>query len=129
MRDNTIIQAFQQIQGRIETMENRLGGIYKVLEEIVGKELLRGQALHKVLMDKAIFTDAELKTALDKLVAESKAELEKMKTEAQEAKQKAVELLVPAGANLTPPTETQPTPTPEAPAAEAPKTEGTNGPV
>jgi ribosomal protein L15 len=105
MRDQTIVQYMEGAHARIQQLENRLSGIYKVLEEIIGKELLRGQALHKVLMDKALFTDAELKTALEKLVAEAKVDMEKMKAEAEAAKAKAVELLVPAGANLTPPVE------------------------
>ena len=54
-------------------------------------------------MDKNLFTDAELKTALEKLVEESKADLQKMEEEAKVAKAKTLELLVPQGANLTPP--------------------------
>jgi len=132
MREQVYIQGIQQAHARIERLEDKLRGVYQVLEEIIGKELLRGQALHKVLMDKAVFTDAELKVALEKLVEESKAELTKMKDEAQAAKAKAVELLVPAGANLTPPA-TEPSTSPsseqqtpnaeqptEAPSAEPP---------
>jgi len=132
MREQVYIQGIQQAHARIERLEDKLRGVYQVLEEIIGKELLRGQALHKVLMDKAVFTDAELKAALEKLVEESKAELTKMKDEAQAAKAKAVELLVPAGANLTPPA-TEPSTSPsseqqtpnaeqptEAPSAEPP---------
>lgn len=126
------------VYGRLGQLENRLAAIYKVLEEIIGKELLRGQALHKVLMDKALFTDAELKTALEKIVEEAKADMKAMEEKVKEEKAKAIELLVPAGANLKPPVETpsvnQEGPTQEqlaALAAEqpAPKTEEANGQV
>jgi dephospho-CoA kinase len=93
------------IYSRLQNLEQRSSGIYKVLEEIIGKELLRGQALHKVLMDKAVFTDAELKTALEKLVAEAKADMVKMKEVAEAEKAKAVELLVPEGFKPTPTSE------------------------
>jgi len=129
MREQFYIQGIQQAHARIEQLEDRLRGIYKVLEEIIGKELLRGQALHKVLMDKALFTDEELKKALEVLIEESKAEMKKMADKTAEEKAKAVELLVPAGANLTPPTEAPaipvaevPSPTQEAPSAEPPVT-------
>jgi hypothetical protein len=125
MREEFYIKGIQGAHDRIQKVENRLGAIYRVLEEIIGKELLRGQALHKVLMDKAIFTDVELKTALEQLVEASKADLKKMEEEAASAKAKAVELLVPQGANLTPPIEgPAPAPTPE---ASVPPTEDSNG--
>lgn len=125
MREEFYIRGMQEIHARCQRLEERMQGIYKVLEEIIGKELLRGQALHKVLMDKALFTDAELKMALEKLVEESKVELNKLKEEAATAKAKAIELLIPQGANLTPPSETVPTPeavNQEVPSAEPPAT-------
>lgn len=115
-------------QMRIRDLENRLGSIYKILEEIIGKELLRGQALHKVLMDKAVFTDAELKAALEVLVEESKRDLQELEEKAKAEKQKAVELLVPEGANLKPPVDPTPantTPTDPMP-TNVPPTEGTD---
>ena len=132
MREEFYIKGINAAHERMDQVEGKLRGIYKVLEEIIGKELLRGQALHKVLMDKALFTDAELKAALDTLIAEAKVDLKKLEDDAQAAKAKAVELLVPKGANLTPPTEpvvTAPVPLPseqQTPNAEQP-TEKTNG--
>jgi hypothetical protein len=107
MREQTIIDGIQGAHNRIQRVEQQLSGIYRVLEQVIGKELLRGQALHKVLMDKAIFTDQELKVALDALIAESKADLKAMEAKAQEEKAK-IELLVPANANLTPPPDAPP---------------------
>lgn len=101
---------------RLQRTEQQVSSIYQVLQEIIGKELLRGQALHKVLMDKAIFTDTELKTALETLMAEAKADMQKLEAETNAAKAK-VELLVPEGANLTPPVD-PPTPAPELPSTE-----------
>jgi hypothetical protein len=102
MREEYYIKNMENFHNRISNVEDKLGGIYRVLEQIIGKELLRGQALHKVLMDKAVFTDQELKVALDALIAESKADLKAMEEKAQAEKAK-IELLVPANANLTPP--------------------------
>jgi hypothetical protein len=120
MREQYYIQGIQGAHDRITKLEDRLRSIYKVLEEIIGKELLRGQALHKVLMEKNLFTDAELKTALEALIAESQAEMKKMEAKAAEEKAKAIELLVPAGANLTSPVDAPPLPVVNNP------TEGTN---
>jgi len=111
MRENYIHGLFQQLHDRCAQVERGLQSLNHVLQEIIGKELMRGQALHKLLMDKGFFTDAELMEALKKLIEESKADLERAKKEAAEAKAKAVELLVPAGANLIPPVY----PSPEAP--------------
>lgn len=125
---------FKAFEARITQTEQRLGGLNHVLQEIIGKELMRGQALHKVLMDKGLFTDDELKKALEDLIAEAKADLAKAETEVKEEKQKAVELLIPAGANITPPTEPTPAvlapevapaqPTQETPSAEPPASNG-----
>lgn len=107
---------FNMLYERLVTMEKRVGSIYQVLEQIIGKELLRGQALHKVLMDKAIFTDAELKTAVETLVEEGKAEMKAMEAKAKEEKAKAIELLVPSTFTPTPVTA-------EPPATSTPPTE------
>jgi hypothetical protein len=58
VRDQTIIQAFQQQQAEIAKMDSQIVSLTHVLKEIVGKELMRNQALHKVLQDKGMFTDA-----------------------------------------------------------------------
>lgn len=131
MDRNVMARILHQHEGRFQAVDQQLQSLFKVLQEIIGKELLRGQALHKVLMDKGLFTDAELKSALEALMAEAKADLEKAKQEVAEQKQKAVEILVPAGANLTPPSDPtpapvaeQPAPTTEAPSAEPPASNG-----
>lgn len=128
MRESFIIGHLNNVYARIEQAESKLKTVLKVLEEIVGKELMRGQALHKVLMDKALVTDAELKTALEKIIEESKVELEKAKEAVKAEKQEKIELLIPAGANITPPVDTAPAPTttPDAPATPP---EGASGPV
>lgn len=95
MREQTIIQAFQQLQGRLDAQEGQIQSLTHVLREIVGKELMRGQALHKVLMDKGLFTDEDLKLALEALVKESQDELKKQAELAEAEKQAKVEILVP----------------------------------
>jgi len=129
MRENYLHGLLNQFHARCSQVENKLQGLNHVLQEIIGKELLRGQALHKVLMDKGIFTDEELKASLEKLIAESKADLEKMEKEAAEAKAKAVELLVPAGANTKPPVDA-PVPAPAGePTGTPPADTGTPAPA
>lgn len=98
MREGTIIQELQRLNNRISIMDQQLMALTNVLREIVGKELMRGQALHKVLMDKGLFTDEELKASLEALVTEAKADLEKEAQTVAAEKQKAVEILIPADA-------------------------------
>lgn len=106
MRDQTIIGAFQQLQDRMSAMDNQIISLTHVLKEIVGKELMRGQALHKVLMDKGLFTDEDLKKALEDIIAEAKLDLAQEALKVKEAKEKAVEILVPdsvkANSNIDP---------------------------
>jgi hypothetical protein len=116
MDRNVMAKILHAHEGRFAQVDQKLQSLFQVLQEIIGKELLRGQALHKVLMDKGLFTDAELTAALKALMDEAKADLEKAEKEVTAEKQKAVEILIPAGANVQP----------KAPTAEAPKTEGTN---
>lgn len=123
MRDQTIIQGFQQLQQQIIQQDHQLVSLSHVLKEIVGKELMRAQALHKLLMDKGLFTDEDLKKSLEALVAEAKADLEKQAKEVEAQKQAKVEILVPnsvkAGSNQ------DPTPTPAVvPVAELPNANG-----
>lgn len=95
----------QELDRRQAMMDHQIMSLTSVLKEIVGKELLRGQALHKVLMDKAIFTDAELATALKTLMDEAKADLEAESKKIQEEKKEKIEILIPANVNVTPKTE------------------------
>jgi polyhydroxyalkanoate synthesis regulator phasin len=94
---------FKAFEARCGQLEQRIGGLNHVLQEIIGKELMRGQALHKLLMDKGLFTDEELKKALEDLIAEAKADLAKAEQEVKQEKDKAIEILIPAGANVSPP--------------------------
>jgi Asp-tRNA(Asn)/Glu-tRNA(Gln) amidotransferase B subunit len=116
-------QTFQAMYARINNMDGQLTALSQVLKEIVGKELMRGQALHKVLMDKGLVTDAELKKALEDIIAEAKADLEKEAKAAEEQKAKAVEILVPNTVKAD--SNQDPTPTP----AVIPVTETSIAPV
>ncbi len=89
------VATFQQMHARMEQMDNQIISLSHVLKEIVGKELMRAQALHKVLMDKGMFTDEELKKALEDMIAEAKADLEKQAKAVESEKQAKVEILVP----------------------------------
>jgi Asp-tRNA(Asn)/Glu-tRNA(Gln) amidotransferase B subunit len=101
---------FKAMQDRVNAMDGQLVSMSHVLREIVGKELMRAQALHKVLMDKGLFTDEELKKALEDMIAEAKADLEKQAQTVKEAKEKAVEILVPNTVKAD--SNQDPTPTP-----------------
>jgi hypothetical protein len=114
---------FKAMEERINAMDGQLVSLSHVLREIVGKELMRAQALHKVLMDKGLFTDADLKKAMEDMIAEAKADLEKEAKTVQEAKQKAVEILVPNTVKAD--SNQDPTPTP----AVVPVTENPSGQV
>ena len=138
MREQWYIENMQRLDRRMGAMDGQLVSVSQVLREIVGKELMRGQALHKVLMDKGLFTDAELKAALEALIAEAKADLETQAKAVQEAKSKAVEILVPSTIQANSNQDATPTPavipvtgTPPAPLgagdATVPPTEGPSG--
>lgn len=114
---------FAAVAQNLASMDNQLMSLSHILKEIVGKELMRNQALHKVLMDKGLFNDEELKAALESLVAEAKADLEKQAKDTQEQKQKAVEILVPNSVKAN--SNQDPTPTP----AVVPVTEAPSGSV
>lgn len=101
-----------QLERQAAAAENQLRTLSHVLREIVGKELLRGQAVQLALMDKNMLTDAEVKAALEKLTADAKKDLEAEAKQVAEEKQKAVEILVPS--NHQPlPVEAAPVETPE----------------
>lgn len=106
-------QMFNALNQRLEASERQLMSLSHVLKEIVGKELMRGQALHKVLMDKGIFTDEDLKKGLEDIIAEAKADLEKEAAKVQEEKAEKIEILVPSSFKGE-----------AAPVVETPKTDG-----
>lgn len=127
-------QIFQVMQNRIEQMDYQIMSLSSVLKEIVGKELMRGQALHKVLMDKGLFTDDDLKKALEVIIAEAQADLKAEAEKVAAEKQAKVEILVPDSVRAN--SNQDPTPTPavvpvtENPVTDSsPVTEGTDGQV
>ena len=116
-------QLFKVMTQRIEAMDSQIISLSQVLKEIVGKELMRAQALHKVLMDKGLFNDADLKKALDDMITEAKADLEKEAAKVQEAKAKAVEIIVPNSVKAN--SNQDPTPSPAVvPVTETPNVNG-----
>lgn len=131
MRDQTIIGAFQQLDGRMAQMDQQLNALSHVLKEIVGKELMRAQALHKVLMDKGLFTDADLKTALETIVAEAQADLKAEAERVAAEKQSKVDILVPSNFKADSNRDATPAVVPvENPVTDSsPVTEGTDGQV
>jgi hypothetical protein len=114
-------RTFQAMQTRMNMMDGQLTAFSQVLKEIVGKELMRGQALHKVLMDQGLFTDADLKAALEAIITEAKADLKAEADKVAAEKSKAVEILVPNTVQAN--SNTDPTPTP----AIIPVMEGLSG--
>lgn len=120
---------FKAMQDRMEQMDNQIISLSHVLKEIVGKELMRAQALHKVLMDKGLFTDEDLKKGLEDMIAEAKADLEKEAKAVADAKNKAVEILVPNTVKADSNQDATPTPavipvTGTLPPTEAPNADG-----
>lgn len=118
MDRNVMARIIHQLEMKVDSMDRQLVALSNVLKEIVGKELMRGQALHKVLMDKKMFTDEELTQALKDMMAEAKAELEKEQQAVAQEKQKAVEILVPNTVKAE--SNQDPTPTPAVIPVEAP---------
>lgn len=131
MDRNGMARLLHHLEQRVQMMDSQIMSISQVLKEIVSKELMRGQALHKVLMDKGLFTDADLKVALESLIAEAKADLEAESNKAKEAKQKAVEIIVPDSVRANSNQDATPTPAviPVTDAPVAAPLEGTSGPV
>lgn len=118
---------FQALQARINAMDGQIVSISHVLKEIVGKELMRAQALHKVLMDKKLFTDEDLKKALEDMIAEAKADLAKEADKVAAEKQAKVEILVPDSVRADSNQDTTLTPA-VIPVTEAPIAVPTEGP-
>jgi hypothetical protein len=113
MRDQTIIQQFGQMQQQLNQMESQLVSMSKVLREIVGKELLRSQAVQVALIKKGTLADSEIVAALQELIDGAKQDLKEEADKVEAEKLKAVEILVPNNMPL--------------PVKET--TDGTNGPL
>ena len=95
MRDQTIINAYGHLESRVVLAEQKLDMFTKVLKELVGKELLRSQAVQVALIKKGVLEDAEVVAALSETIEGAKSEL-KTEVEKQEADElKKVEILVP----------------------------------
>ncbi len=90
------VATFKAMQDRMNAMDGQLISLSHVLREIVSKELMRAQALHKVLMDKGLFTDADLKVALETIIAEAQADLKAQADKVAAEKQAKVDILVPS---------------------------------
>ena len=118
MDRNVMAKALHNHEQRLQSLDRQLFALTNVLKEVVGKELMRGQALHKVLMDKKMFTDEELSAALKALIDEAKADLQKEQEAVVAEKQKAVEILVPSTVKAE--SNQDPTPTPVVVPVEAP---------
>jgi hypothetical protein len=95
MRDQTIINGFQHLEQRVMQAEDHVKAMNEVMKNIIGKELLRSQAVQVALMKKNVLVDADVVAALQELIDESKKTLEEEANRAQEEKAKAVEILVP----------------------------------
>jgi len=95
MREQTIIQQFGQMQQQLNAMERNLVSMSTVLKEIVGKELLRSQAVQIALIKKELLADADIVAALTELIEEGKKDLKSEADRVEAEKLKAVEILVP----------------------------------
>ena len=96
MRDQTIIQQFGQMQQQLNAMERNLVSMSTVLKEIVGKELLRSQAVQVALLKKELIADADIVSALSEIIEEGKKSLKEESDKVEAEKLKAVEILVPS---------------------------------
>jgi tRNA C32,U32 (ribose-2'-O)-methylase TrmJ len=95
MRDQTIINGFQHLEQRLINAEDHVKAMSEVLKNIIGKELLRSQAVQVALMKKNVLVDADIVASLQELIEDSKKTLEAEANRAKEEQAKAVEILVP----------------------------------
>lgn len=91
-----------QLERQAAITEDKMATVMKVLKEIVGKELLRSQAVQVALIKKNMLTDAEIVAALNEIIEGAKTELKAEATKVEEQKAKAVEILVPSTMPSTP---------------------------
>lgn len=109
MNQNFASKRIVALEQQVAKYEDKFRTFSKVLQEIVGKELLRSQAVQIALIKKGALTDQEIVTSLQELIDGAKAELKEDVDKVEAEKIKAVELLVPA--NYQAPVITE-TPTP-----------------
>jgi len=84
-----------QLERQALQTEQRFEAFTKILKELVGKELLRSQAVQVALVKKGVVTDPEIVAALQEIIDGAKGEL-KTEAEKHEADElKKVEILVP----------------------------------
>jgi hypothetical protein len=95
MQANFAQARITQLERQAAVTEQKFEMFTKVLKELVGKELLRSQAVQVALVKKGVVTDAEIVASLQEVIDGAKSELktEADKHEAEELKK--VEILVP----------------------------------
>lgn len=89
-----------QLERQVATAENQLMTLSKVLKEIVGKELLRSQAVQVALIKKGILADQDIVAALQEIIDGAKSDLKTEADRVEADKLKAVEILVPSDTKL-----------------------------
>jgi hydroxymethylpyrimidine/phosphomethylpyrimidine kinase len=102
MNQNFASARITQLERQAAQTEQRFEAFTKILKELVGKELLRSQAVQVALIKKGVLADAEIVAALAEIIDGAKSELkdEVEKREADELKK--VEILVPDNKIVTP---------------------------
>jgi len=102
MQVNFAAARITQLERQAHVAEQKFEMFTKVLKELVGKELLRSQAVQVALIKKGTITDAEVVAALQEIIDGAKQEL-KTEAEQHEAEElKKVEILVPDTKIVTP---------------------------
>jgi hypothetical protein len=119
MKENFAAARIAQLERGLGAAENQLMTLSKVLREIVGKELLRSQAVQVALIKKGILADGEVVTALQELIDGAKGELKSEADKVEANRLKATEILVPTSVQANSNQDTTPTPA-VVPVTEAP---------
>lgn len=95
MNENFANRRIVQLERKVEALSSKLEAVFGILKNLVGKELLRSQAVQVALVKKGVVTDAEIVTSLQEIIDGAKSEL-KTEVEKREADElKKVEILVP----------------------------------
>lgn len=100
MKENFAAARITQLERQAAVFEQKFEMFTKVLKELVGKELLRSQAVQVALVKKGVVTDQEIVASLQEIIDGAKSEL-KTEVEKKEADElKKVEILVPSDTPL-----------------------------